>query len=103
MKTLQTTTHTTPNGYAISYQIRSILGIQFLQVQCNFDVVKNIHFSHYWLQCIPGVMSIWSVSINANKTGTFYFGLKSDYNRETVMNGIAHEFEAYSLSLNDQF
>ncbi|MEI7503415.1 MAG: hypothetical protein WCJ61_09020 [Paludibacter sp.] len=101
MKALETTA---PTGETINYQIRNILGFRFIKVKVlNFDAIVHLNLAHYYFQSIPGVISIWSISLNADKTGAYYFGLTQNCTNENVMLGIAHEFELYFSSLKNHF
>jgi len=85
-----------PIGTTIVYQIRHLIGLRFLNMKTNFNVIDHIAFTKR-LEAIPGVAGLKSVSIDTKTTGSYFFALSKDYNLKAVTDGIKHEFETYFI------
>lgn len=90
-------THTAPLGESITYQIRHLMGMRFLNMAINFDPVDHIAFANNRIPSVPGVASFASMQVTG--TPSYFFTLKKDYNPDVVMAGIKDEFENYFLTL----
>jgi len=92
----QATVLTAPTGETISYDIRNMFGIIFLQMQVNFDPLKYIYFAKFYISAIEGIRGITSISIDlGEKSGTYYFGITKNHNPETIHSEIEKEFIYY--------
>jgi len=92
-------THTSCIGAEITFQIRKLFGLQFLNIHVNFDPIQHILFASAYIMSIPGVKRITSVTIDDKHTGTYFFSLENDFDSETIIKGIENEFNQYSKIL----
>jgi|ERR1035437_2229550 hypothetical protein len=87
-------------GETITYQIRNIAGINFINMSTNFNPVDHIHFANVYVPCVVGIKGFTGMQIDKGITGTYFFSLTSNYVLETVKAGIASEFNTYFLTLD---
>jgi len=80
-----------PIGTSIVYQIRHLMGLRFLNMKTNFNVLDHLCIAKR-IETIPGVAGLKSVSIDTKTTGSYFFSLSKDYDLKTVTDGIKHEF-----------
>ena len=85
-----------PIGTSIVYQIRQLLGLRFLNIKTNFNVLDHLCIAKR-IEAIPGVTGLKSLSIDSKTSGSYFFALSKDYDLKTVTEGIKHEFETYFI------
>lgn len=95
-------THTAPLGESITYDIKKTFGLNMLIISANFHPVDHIHFASTYIGSLPGVKRLTSATFNKENTGSFYFLLEPDYDKQTIQNGIKKEFESYFSTLQKQ-
>jgi len=81
-----------PGSFEISFDIRKRF---FLVVSCNFNPFNFIDFAEINLISIEGVAELQVIDKYDDGTGYYIFRLKSDYNRDTVVQGISDQFQEY--------
>jgi len=96
---LKKTIHTTPMGCEISYSIRNMYGIIFLQMFTNFDPLEHINFAKNYIANIEGIRGINSVEIN-KQGGIYYFGLNKTHDPAIIAKAIEKEFITYFKTLD---
>jgi len=85
-----------PIGTTIVFQIRHLMGLRFLNIKTNFNVLDHLCITQR-MEAIPGVAGLKSVSIDTKDSGSYFFSLSKDYNLKSVTDGIKHEFETYFI------
>lgn len=88
-----------PEGYEISFDIRKRF---FLVISCNFNPFNFIDFAEINIISIEGVAELQVIDRYDDGTGYFIFRLKTNYNRDTVIQGISDQFQDYFLDNNEK-
>ena len=92
-------THTAPTGETITYQVRKLMGLIFLNMTVNFDPVPHIAFANDRITTIFGVRKFTSMEKHSSKSGAYYFLLERNYNLDILRARIWAEFDTYFLTL----
>jgi hypothetical protein len=88
-----------PIGTKIVYQIRHLMGLRFLNMKTNFNVIDHMPFAKR-LEAITGIAVLESVSIDTKDSGSYFFALSKDYDLKTVTDGIKQEFQTYFIDFD---
>lgn len=86
-------------GKKIFFQIRHMMGLRFLNVKTNFNVIDHMPFAKQ-LEAIPGISGLKSVQIDTKESGSYFFALSKDYDLKAVTDGIKQEFQTYFIDFD---
>ncbi len=83
-----------PRGYEIRFDIRQRF---FLVIYCNFNPFNFIDFAEVNLISIEGISELQVIDRYDDGTGYFILRLKTNYNRDTLIQGLSDQFQDYFL------